>query len=91
MQATNILTTKEVAERTAGGDSYVIKKALHTYAAVSGKVVEVTLNVLKKGGFSILFYLQRYPSKGFRRWDIKHTVFAEIRTLNCGLAQAITS
>ena len=39
MQATNILTTKEVAERTAGGDSYVIKKALHTYAAVRRKVV----------------------------------------------------
>ena len=91
MQATNILTTKEVAERTAGGDSYVIKKALHTYAAVRRKVVEVALNVLKKGGFTILFYLQQQPSELFRRWDIKHTFFAEIRTLNCGLSQAITS
>jgi hypothetical protein len=42
MQATNILTTKEVAERTAGGDSYVIKQALHTYAAVRRKVEEVS-------------------------------------------------
>ena len=55
MRATNILTTKEVAERTAGGDSYVIKQALHTYAAVSGKVVEVSfvgsIKCLKKGWF----------------------------------------
>ena len=53
--------------------------------------MEVALNVLKKGGFSILFYLQQQPSELFRRWDIKHTSFAEIRTLNYGLPQAITS
>jgi hypothetical protein len=53
--------------------------------------VEVALNVLKKDGFSILFYLQQQSSERFREYGIKHTSFAEIRTLNCGLPQAITS
>ena len=65
MQATNILTTKEVAERTAGGDSYVIKKALHTYAAVSGKVVEVScggsIKCFKKGWFCHPFLFVTIP------------------------------